>query len=386
MSEQLRGVPTPPAGRRSTQLPFRPGVISKVPRDQIDPEAAGLTDLERKVLSQAGWKPGDPIPNLAGTQLSKRLLSELEKTQTAATDLQNATPVPPDTPPLQVPKPRELSDLSPEELKEVQAALAQAKAANIDKPTFVGSGVSQAYATAADEGLELVDDISTPQPTEDTTFDPTPKQKPSEQTFNPVQEEPVEPPSQQADESLAAAPQANVDNSCPRCGYVFGTELAEATDEDKRQFLQAVLGGKRFTKEVYLFGGRIRVVFRSMTPSEREMAYRQVDAETAAKDIVAPGQYVRHFVDYALVISLAEFQRLGQAEVKLAPVNEMSYNEELYKTPLPQLLQYVHDKLFVVESIRRAVGLEFTKFQRLQELLEVKADDPDFWVAIENAG
>jgi hypothetical protein len=56
--------------------------------------------------------------------------------------------------------------------------------------------------------------------------------------------------------------------------------------------------------------------------------------------------------------------------------------EDPAQTALPVLENWLHDNALVSESMRRVVGLEHQRFQRLVEMLEARVDDSDFWKGI----
>ena len=51
-------------------------------------------------------------------------------------------------------------------------------------------------------------------------------------------------------------------------------------------------------------------------------------------------------------------------------------------TPYPALVAHLLTNVLHSESIRRAVGQGFMRFQRLCEKLEANADEPSFWEGI----
>ena len=184
MSSDPKG-PPPTGTQTGERLPFSPGaVVAKLSNKEFDPAVTGLTDIEERVLAQAGWKPGDPLPDLTATSVGKRLTEAFSDVGKASENLDGLTPVAPDTPPLQVPKPRDITELSPEERAEVVAALKAAKQLDQrlksqDVPESIATvpGMAEAYKAAAElpDELTLVDDTDGPrkQTEEFTEFDPT---------------------------------------------------------------------------------------------------------------------------------------------------------------------------------------------------------------------
>jgi len=392
MSQDPRGVPRPPPG--GSKLPFTPGaVIGKVPKASVNPDAPELTEMEQSILSQVNWQPGDPIPDLADTGVGRRLNEAFTKVRTDANDLEGMTPLPPGTPPIKPPTMRDITELSATEKAEVVAALAQAKvqeklARSVDESAQLAGvpGLQEAYRTAtADTGIELVDDTLLPPtpssrlPAEPTDFNPTAAPPPPPPAPEPVVEAPPEPA---AEAELDAGTEIQPDPLCQRCGHMLTQDVVIPADADKQGFLQTVLGGQRFRKTYKVFGGNMGFTLRTLLPGESELALSQLDHDVKAEKVLSHAQYMRQLADFRLAMSLEEFQRADGAPVKLRPIGDMEYDTGEFSA-LPQLLDYVQNTLFVTDSVRRTIGMEWQRFQRLVELMEARADAADFWPAIE---
>jgi hypothetical protein len=150
-------------------------------------------------------------------------------------------------------------------------------------------------------------------------------------------------------------------------------------------FVEAVLGGKRFRKEYSVFGGKIAFRLRTLLPSESEMALAQLDEDCDNRRVITNAQYMRYLQDYRLAMGLEVVHYDGKAPVQLKAVGEIQNDEVKYRTVLPMLVKYIQDNLFVTDHIRNVIGGRWAEFQRLTELMEVRAEDPDFWKAIGSA-
>ncbi|GAG12108.1 unnamed protein product, partial [marine sediment metagenome] len=108
------------------RIPHKPGtVLGAVPAQNVDRGSTKLAPEEQAVLDAAGWKPGDPIPDLQGTKLGQRLTAERDKLRTAAENVDGMTPVPPDTPPITIPTPVPIESLPPEKQAELRRSMAE---------------------------------------------------------------------------------------------------------------------------------------------------------------------------------------------------------------------------------------------------------------------
>ena len=386
MSSDPQGLP--PTGQQTDErLPFTPGVVvAKISNKEFDPASTGLTDIEERVLKQAGWRPGDPLPDLTNTMIGQRLTDAFTKVGEEARQLDGLTPVPPDTPPLQIPKARDISELSPAEKAEVVNALKAAKQIeeNLrqqDVPDSIAAipGMAEAYKTASQlpDTLTIVDD--TTKAAAETNFNPTVAEEPVPLVPDPPN---VEPPSEAAAGSeLDAIPHVQ----CPRCGHFVDTDVINPSDDDKRAFVQAILGGQRFRKNYTVFGGKIAFTLRTLLPSESAMALFQLDSDCDTRRVLTQAQYIRYLQDYRLAMGLEMLHRDGKAPVQLQAVKEIQFDNNQYSTVLPQLTEYIQDQLFANDHVRHVIGMHWAEFQRLTELMEVRAEDSDFWTAIEDA-
>lgn len=385
--------PPPAAQTVGERLPYPPGaVVAKLSNKELDPGTTGLTDIEERVLRQAGWKPGDPLPDLTGTTVGKRLTEAFGAVRKNAADLQGMTPVPPGTPPIAPPKMRDITELSPAERAEVIAVLQQARQTDeflrqqgVPDAITTIPGMADAYRTATSlpDELVIVDDTDEPK----DGFNPCVREEKSV----PAETEDPQPDLSQPAKGLP--PMTNIAGTadavmphvqCPRCSYFVDQPVAQPTDSDKQLFIQCIMGGQRFEKMYSVFNGKIAFVLRTLLPSESELVLMQLDEDCEKHRVVTHAQYMRYLQDYRLAAGLKVIHREGRAPVQLQPVGDIPYDKEQYKTALPQLTKYVQDNLFVTDHLRHIIGLQWAHFQRLVELMEVRAEDPDFWLAIGN--
>jgi hypothetical protein len=359
-----------------------------VKADSVDRTQANLAPEEEAVLEQAGWKKGEPIPDLRGTKLGRRLEEERNKLRGASEQLDGMTPVPPDTPPIVIPTPKDINTLPPEQQAEIRQsmsemeevkqridasrAVAQHEAA-VTAPEGVAGvpGMADAWATAvqaqgaAPMGVVIENDLS-----EDGT-------PPS--VVDPQQQQPQ--PGSASDHPAVAAPAAEtaaeeeVKTHCPKCGHDLASEPCVPTDTDIQVYTQAVLGGKRFRKDYSLFGGQMAVGFRALTPMEGELA-QQTAAVDASDTMYA--FTVRH-MEYRMTMSIERIQRAGQEQpITVKPLLDACTPEEGPQR-LRELRNWMNQKVHVTEEGRQAVADAFTDFAGICNYLQERARDPDFF-------
>lgn len=68
-------------------------------------------------------------------------------------------------------------------------------------------------------------------------------------------------------------------HTCANCGFNSKSEPIEATEEDRKIWIESVLGGKPFTKTYPLFNGKFHVTFRSRTVNDNDMIFDQLAQE-----------------------------------------------------------------------------------------------------------
>lgn len=428
-----------PAQRQ--QLPFQPGqIIGHVPRDAVS--GSTLTPLERQILEQGGAAEGE-IPDLTETDIGRRIAKQITQARQAATVEQvEGTPIPANTPPIKIPKPIELQDLSAEEQAEVrrqldsfreQAAYEDAGEAPEDISGI--PGMREAYRTAAhgDTGLppiEIVDDMASAKP--QTIQQPTPTFDPRESVMqghpgpriakssdpdwhnqpsapqatsppppppppkDPGGFDPTEPPEDTGDGPEGQQPeqqhkrhqeQAGGQNvhptHCGRCGWKLDDQVSEPSVHDKLAYVQTVLGEGRFRKEYMIFDRRIVFILRSLLPSELDLAQHQLAMDVQKGRIATAVEYDYRYNNYKLAMSIERLQRAGKAPMVLQPVGKLTFDHTKYETALPSLVTWFDENVYMSDTVRRLIGQEWMRFGKLFDHLESRAAEPSFWKGIE---
>ena len=343
-----RTVP-PPATATSLQLPLPQGRL-------IRPNM--LTADELTMLEAAGWAAGDPVPdNLADIVAEQR--DSLTNPQ------KMPLPVPASTPPLDY-KEQDISDLSPDEQLRVKQVLADVLAGakqlakgeqELSKLSGVDPSVLSAAAMAGQPDVE--DDLGSP-----NYAAGQPKRLPAE----------------------------NIDNNgddhdrCARCGWPHTKkDVIEITEIDKDLFLEAILGGKQFYRSRELYGGKIKLVIRTLSPSEHDLCWKQITADWnngTIKNLVDQGEMMTR---YRAVLQLVSLDGMRIPVYLPGSADEWRELVEAGGDPddgsgstfLPRALKSM-EQLFVSESMARLVVGSVADFNMFITKIEANAINPDF--------
>jgi hypothetical protein len=384
--------PPPPAAAAVAKRPLRdllePGLFQ--PGQVLDPRF--MTAFERQQLSSIGWEEGTPVPGN---------VSELIAAAQQEANVEGLLPVPPDTPPLMMPTPVDISRLSPARQRELREAIEQAGqyqaqlsaqgAAVAGLPPSIADAVRVADDVARqNSGFSVVDDrqaraaqaTAGPAP---TVIPPGPKPagwRRPEPPPQPAPEPPVEPPIGDLSHTGAFGI-----THCPHCNWdLKRPDPSEPSDDDKRAYLMAALGGPghRFIRETSLLGGTVKISYRELTGNEADAALTQIADDVRSGRIVGDGEWWQRLMDYRMTqaINYIEIKGVGRVHegVDLKDIESDDGNP----TPYPALVGFLLSDVLHSESIRRAVGQGFMRFQRLCEKLEANADEASFWEGIDS--
>ncbi len=388
--------PVPPAAEQQDHgtLPPPPGtVLGRVPLDVVRGQSE-LTDDEKQIIAAAGWKPGDPVPNLRGTKVGQHMQAAVDAVREKAEDVHGMSPIDPATEPLEVPEPVDINDLPPDEqeraiqifkeMDELQDRMNMARRARTKTqplpPQITGTpgaaqaiGVAAAAAAAEREqqpGVTLVDDLGI------TGDQPFKLKKPAAAPAQPESAPEISSPEQVSAE--AGGDLTDATTHCPQCNFDLNGELVAPSTEDIVAYLSTLMGEGRFRKEARLFGGRIIVVFRGLLPKEVDMALQLADDDVVAGNITHITQYARVAETYKLIMGIESVTRTGQSPINLPAVSDIEEPTN-GRSSILQLKEYLDNDVFTTDSLRRTVGLQWIKFNRMLQYMEAKSDDPDFF-------
>lgn len=412
--------------------PFTPGrVIGKLPREKI--QGSNLTPEERRLIEQAGGDPEDAVA-LHDTPLSDALAEQIEALRRNA-DKVEGTPVPADTPPIKIPEPVDINKLPPDKQAEIMKALDEAKAYQAAERDSIAPdaisqipGMAEAYRTARGhpDDVLLVDDMNVEQqasPPPQDSFDPTAASAPAPEAVpfpqdttsqRPAQEhgvaeattegnnpgskppdgfDPVEPPAPPPPAPPATPPAGAGGGGgggsvrkthCPQCHFDLSKDPEEISQHMKLSFVSSVLGEGRFRQEYKMFGGRMVVILRGLLPSELDLAQHQLAQDIQLKRVLTNAEYKYMFENYKLAMAIEKLIRDGAQQI-FKPVAELPYDSKRFVTALPQLTDWFNNHVYKTDSVRRTIGQKWLTFGKIQDRLEARATDPDFWKAIEGA-
>jgi hypothetical protein len=334
------------------RLPLQPGT------------AVRLTDFERQSLKKLGWKEGDPVPG--------NLAEAIEAGRRSAADTAGMTPVDPATPPLEY-REVKIEDLDPQSQRRLSAAMQDMlarEAARRAAPSIPDA------APGVQEALNLAS-APPPQPAPSPAPPPPPP---------PVESSPAAEPA--AGPGVLSPTGAAGFVNCPHCGWdLERPDTIEPAPEDIYGYLTMVLGGAgvRFTKTLRLFGGRVAVTFRALTVGEANLALHQVACDLRANRIIGDGEYLRALQDYRMVMTIERLQVEGKGAIEIPAATDTPADAP-FETALPTLHKWLIADVLPSETLRRAVGMEFYRFQGLVEKCEARAADPNFWQGIGRPG
>lgn len=175
---------------------------------------------------------------------------------------------------------------------------------------------------------------------------------------------------------------------CPHCNYdlVHPREPIPIEASDRLAYLLAMDHGQRFVKEVVLYGGRMQVVFRSLTPRESDLAYRQtvLDSSEAQRDSSLPtsGEGWYNLMIYRLALGLQSISTTQGGKLEIEPFGSFMAQKQPGESDLRAYARTVLEAAFPTENLRRVIGDLFFKFDLLIERLDAQALEDPFWQAI----
>ncbi len=365
--------PRPPVAAAASQsAPRKPGTV-------FTP-----TPAERATLEAAGWQAGQPVAANTAQIIEDHIAS--------ARNIAGILPVDPSTPPLEVTTVA-IEHLAPDKRAELAQAMqamasneakraaAAAAAANRPQPLQLGPGIAEAIQTAQ----------QAPPAQPARAGIPKIALNPVTHNRNPEPAPPPPPPPPPVTEAPIAAPAIDTGmglGNCPHCGWDLARlDEVDPDDADKYAYIAHVLGAPRFHRAFLLYGGRMVVNFRTPTLVECDLIQKQLAADLAAGAFGGTIEerrmtYLQRMLDYRLVTMIDTVMRDGQPTVAIPSPADCEVRDG-DATALPELREYVDNEILIGESVRRFVGYEFHRFQRLAEKLESRANDPSFFEGID---
>lgn len=379
--EQLKA----PIGRHPVLKP-RPikgvaGVTGTLP---LQPGEIILTQYEKKKLAKFGWKEGDPLPGNIADLVAKAKAEVAE-------DIRTAQPFK-NRPIFKAPEPVDINDLSQERQDELKGYLQQFKdmapqieaaSKNQEHMASLPPEIQKAIRDAG--GVEVID--SRGEATDDPAKVLQKKIDEAEGRITPRDDEGTG--LEEDDEPEKKASQTGLDVShshCPRCNLLLSSKPIEPSQEDKLNYVACILGDKLFEKVYSLYGNKLLLAFRQLNTERSDMVFHQVAHEIRA-GLLGEDSY-RQIMLYRMVLSLNHISIGGKEPIDIGGAVDSFIDEPDENTKRTDLLPIMLARLqktepLKSESIWRACREAFERFNTLLDDLDARADNPDFWNAIE---
>lgn len=351
-----KNLPQPPQ-------PAKPTISNTKPIQNIGLMKPGtvLTDIEREGLKNLGVveDPSRLPANIAEKIQNLNLLNEKPEEEVT---------------PLVIPEPVDISKLPDDKRKELLNFISQTNKVN----TAVKEKDPSDYSM---EELEAINPDVFKKPVIIDDLETKAEQTKTGKKFEEQKESKID----------AGLLSSNAVHSCPHCGWdVNKSELVEISDGDKLDFVQSILGGKRFKKVYSIFGGALNITFRTLTTAESDMAYKQIilDAQNdvQSKIIGDTSFYWKTLMSYRCTMAVERLDS-SQGITEIPPIDEIEADPEKAKGSLNTKVYHLFDDLveqiMPTELMRNTITHLYTEFQSLCEKLQVMAESKDFWTAIQ---
>jgi hypothetical protein len=356
------------------------GVVGPAPQGpEFIPAGTVYTDFELEGLKKLNVDPKKPVP----TDIAQQIAAHQRA-------LEGPVPYHPDVKMdhvLKAPLPVDISKAPPDKVRSAAEAIdAFAKimrpGANPVDPSPRAASAPSPQPRPQQGVVEFVDDLS---PGGRTTAPPQPPAQPA-YTPSPTAAGSALPPRVASPPEGAGGLLHPVE--CPHCGFdLKKQDDTPITDLDKLNFVQSVLGGQRFRQERLLFGGQLKLVFRSLTSREVDMAFRQivVDAQSDLKNRLVNDTpfYWRNLMTYRMIMSIEKIESDVNGTIEVPPIEEIESDPPKFPdTKLVEVFDAVIEQVCPTEQLRSIIGHAYNEFQAVCDKLQVMAENPDFWKAI----
>jgi hypothetical protein len=191
-------------------------------------------------------------------------------------------------------------------------------------------------------------------------------------------EKPITPAEETEEEAPVSEPEdLFARKDCPRCGWVIDNHsIHEPTEDDVLEFMESVLGGRRFEKEVSLLNGKITIRFRTVTVEEEDAITSYLNEKMDDKDIQNTSEWTMSYNRARLVCMLKEM-RLGEGIKKFPPIKDMACDKETTAKALTRLVDEVPRDW--PAAIYGLITQAMLQMDGTYQTLMARAYDPDFW-------
>ncbi len=152
-------------------------------------------------------------------------------------------------------------------------------------------------------------------------------------------------------------------------------EFVTITDEDKNRFIDSVVSGTRFTSYADIYGGRVRIKFRSRTLAETEAVMSYVHREGIAGKIVTKADLSDTIMSALFVAQVAEVGDVAYPEMK----PPYKYEETAAGISKPGWLGEVEMWKSKPEHLTAAVGNALVDFEAKYWKMIAESKNENFW-------
>jgi hypothetical protein len=292
-------------------------------------------------------------------------------------------------------------DTISEDEKALLAEIAAAKGQTLEEAL-----VELGHAAPAADATVVLGGEETPQPNiELPVVLGTPVNDDKSVLFVPQLPEVEPPPPPAAAEEAEADEPANdrpstLKHICVNCGHDQELPVvAEPERQDKIGFLSCVLGQKLFSKKYLVFGGHLRLKFRTLTIREIDILYEETYKAKQKGMILTTQDYYENINRLRLYLQLVGVSSQQTATHIILPEGftaktnpEAATHWDTFlkeknvwqddKDLMLQVEEYVMLQVIKTESLHRAVTHTCAKFNKLVARLECCVDDQSFWEGI----
>jgi len=169
-------------------------------------------------------------------------------------------------------------------------------------------------------------------------------------------------------------------DSCPRCGWDLSKDvLDEPTEADKLEFVESLLGSRRFMRPVNFIGGKIEATYRTVTVEEEDAINDYINGKIDRESIRNPEDWQLWYTRCRLVMML-DTLTLGTSRKKFKEVNAANFPPvESIKDdiPLQRALREVPTKWPVTIHAMLIQGM--ITVDNIYSILMSRINDPNFW-------
>jgi len=165
-----------------------------------------------------------------------------------------------------------------------------------------------------------------------------------------------------------AAPAEKKPEPCSNCGWYDG--MTEPREEDKLEYLRAVLGGRRFAKTYMLWGGQFTLKFRSMTAAEAEFVNSVLSKNDYISEVEVNDAAMKAKLLFQLT-AMSTAEKNQQFEPPAEKNHTITYVQAEFERRFSEL----------DETLLRVIAKTLHMFNMLLQLLVLNGFDRNFYKA-----